>query len=677
MRDIFSPVALHGQRLRDLVLRFPCAALDGVRWTVLCKVLRERFPVDLAVLQPSPSAELLSWIEEVAEPELDSSGELRLWLRDSVALTQGTDGQLACWPLLVRRLAEIVHSHGSLQIATAFEAGSGGDEVIAASIGAAGTDATGDKPVKAAAKDCHEVTCVLLSQIKPLLTQHWDASFDERAIGYFSEAGNHVNVKKLKHLLAELLKWRLRRRAMAKSSGQVTLVDHAIQMPLALAFSRKHNDMLLCCPRGASLPLFVPPPCESLSIGALGRLVKRADRTYPSRLEPVEETQPDEGEAAKGEEVDYRGHDRVEILEKDNRLLRIENAELKKKLRFDSETWAKEIRRLRVESAELKKRLYFPQSQGQFSSPMWMPANVMTFAPMMQQDGFDRFGEGFGGHKLDSPMMVSSMLQVSGPSSVASGQASPSQGSVTPVPHGYCYAVPMSPHGQSIGSPSRGRNHRNQVHGFVTAVPVGNPGVPILISASRPPISAMAPPLPGSAEGAEHSPHSDGSHLERMLPTGLLSSTANSSRNSDVSGVGVERIPPGENELLQSFAVHPRNSKGNDDRWICIPSGIVERHVAQFQNIGVPEANEDDGGIPGDVQSSGTAGAVSPMRTEERDDSMSPPKQLSKSNNCGAFEENVAHESDDEDELAYTREGVQHLPTPEASDDEWCWRPKV
>ncbi|CAE8681980.1 unnamed protein product [Polarella glacialis] len=72
------------------------------------------------------------------------------------------------------------------------------------------------------------------------------------------------------------------------------------------------------------------------------------------------------------------------------------------------------------------------------------------------------------------------------------------------------------------------------------------------------------------------SPFSDSSQ-ERLLPKNLLGSDPNSSRVSDAMS-----------PTCQSHTGPWVQFQGSDvnDRWVCIPSGIVERHKAQFDSVG-------------------------------------------------------------------------------------------
>jgi len=96
-------------------------------------------------------------------------------------------------------------------------------------------------------------------------------------------------------------------------------------------------------------------------------------------------------------------------------------------------------------------------------------------------------------------------------------------------------------------------------------------------------ITPTGQPWPGvmgqfMAASAVMSPFSDGSQPERLLPHNLLQSDPDSHASFVSDGV------PREEEKTQSASVP---FQGTDDRWVCIPSGIVERYKTQFESPGI------------------------------------------------------------------------------------------
>lgn len=607
-----------GVQLRDLLLRFPCAVLDGVRWSALCKAYRERFPD-----APNPCGTALcssaglaarSWLADIADCKEDTANagaDGWLQLRDGAALTPGSEGQLACWPLLVQRLGEIVRTHGCPQSAQAV--GSSSPALVVAEGRRATTVATGGEAEDEAVGEAggtaggaaaegsgtaeKVVLGVLLAQLKPLLRRHWDPAFEERAVGYYNEAGKYISIKKMKHLVAKLLKWRLQR----CSSGRASQVDAVLETPeLVLATSARHNDMVLCCT--------IRTPASYIHGRELA-LTPMAQRSLDSQL-PVQPFSAQVGkphiEAILPElpvakptvspatsspcRFDRQGFDahRLDNFEKDSQKLRIENAELKKRVRFGADFLHKEIRRLRIENAELKKRLFFPAylcaaPLGTSSSPhvqrVWVPLVATAAGPAK---GSLAKAAPLGGSCASSAAPVP-----------LSGQVSPAQGSLTPIPHGFCYAVPWA---QGVPNPSA--HTWSSTVGPVMAVPFGTAAGALFGNHHE----------RGGSGGAAMSPHSDSSHQMRLLPRSLLGSDGASS-TSQVSNAASPRC---WGQAAPTADVPAMQLQGSDDRWVCIPSGIVERHKAQFEGH---EGQCGNGGCHTDVVAnalpSETTGVVS------------------------------------------------------------------
>mmetsp|Transcript_22760 Transcript_22760/g.51945 ORF Transcript_22760/g.51945 Transcript_22760/m.51945 type:complete len:655 (+) Transcript_22760:66-2030(+) len=572
----------HRQQLRDVLLRFPCATLEGVRSTALWRACCERFPAG-ASKQPPLLEELSTWLGDLAELQQDIDNGDGYWhLKASAALTPGIEGQLACWPLFLQCLGDIVRMHGSPQHAHALEVPheEGASEEMVS------------QPLA-------NVVGVLLSQLRPLLRRHWDASFDEKAAAFYSETGTFVTMKKMKHLVAEVLKWRTRRKVLQKAQGTWDAVDAALEAPIFLAVSQRHNDMVLCCP---VTPLQLAVPSEQIPRAAQGRLeceaaqgqcdVKRPDSTVDDtesldssiRRLPLSDASTKSPHDSIKSWADISESERLHAstssspgdsdqsswtggIDKERWRLRIENAELKKRWRFEADRYKEEIRRLRIENAELKKRLFVtPDPSGhaavnampphlQAVHPIWVPAQTML-APVVATPAGGEVNVG-----AETPVTaqwtaahMAGMACGTSPSTPAtmpsSGQVSPCQkGSLTPI-HRFCYAVPLpqglvSPCGQAIGPP------------WVAAVPFGM-----------------------CTADASMSPFSDPARAEAMIPRSLFGSDPGSSqsRNSLASHSAV-CTPSGH---LTEIAATGQ-MKCSDDRWASIPSGIVERQKAQFE----------------------------------------------------------------------------------------------
>jgi hypothetical protein len=112
---------------------------------------------------------------------------------------------------------------------------------------AGGPDAAGGAPRVGSAPPARSL---LLSKLKPLLQIHWHADFDETNMAFLNEDGSVGRVKKMKHLVVAVLRWReqrVQRRQRARGGGKPSSVDLALAPRLELVASTAHNDMLLRC----------------------------------------------------------------------------------------------------------------------------------------------------------------------------------------------------------------------------------------------------------------------------------------------------------------------------------------------------------------------------------------------------------------------------------------------
>lgn len=224
------------QRLCDLLLSFPAAAAGGVQWCVLARKYEERHNTRLDIKAighscPLAAATALLWdVLRLVDSE-DSDNPI-VAVEDAVALNP-RPGALGSWPSLYKALCTIVVTHGVEE-----------EEGFSQS------------------------HCLLFSQIKPLLEVHWHANFDETSIGFLSEDGTFVRLKKMKHLIQGLIRWRDNRVAWRQSSGgAATPVDEIMLSKLELATSKKHNDLILrCIPLECAMqvPSAAPAPSKAL-----------------------------------------------------------------------------------------------------------------------------------------------------------------------------------------------------------------------------------------------------------------------------------------------------------------------------------------------------------------------------------------------------------------------------
>jgi len=208
--------------MADLLQSFPSAAIGGIQWHTLIRKYEEKHgaQLDLEVLGHSSAlaaATALLW-DVIRIVEADDTDNPVVAVEDAIALTP-SPGCLASWPSLYQVLCEVVRSSGSLE--------------------------------KTDNADGTSSYFILLSQVKPLLQRHWHSNFDEFGLTYFTEEGSIIRLKKMKHLLQALLRWRTMRVDMASSPSSAkkgaSAVDKAVEMELLLVPSKTHNDLILRC----------------------------------------------------------------------------------------------------------------------------------------------------------------------------------------------------------------------------------------------------------------------------------------------------------------------------------------------------------------------------------------------------------------------------------------------
>eukprot|EP00448_Togula_jolla_P002474 CAMPEP_0170605306 /NCGR_PEP_ID=MMETSP0224-20130122/19904_1 /TAXON_ID=285029 /ORGANISM="Togula jolla, Strain CCCM 725" /LENGTH=440 /DNA_ID=CAMNT_0010930303 /DNA_START=12 /DNA_END=1335 /DNA_ORIENTATION=+ len=205
-----------GQRLCDLLLQFPTASISGVRWSLLLRKYEERYSSQLNLTTLGHSSAVLAatallWdVQRLVDTE--NVDDPLIALEDAVVLTP-RPGFLASWPSLYATLCDIVRHSGTREVA-------GGDR-----------------------------TCsLLLSQLKPLLQSNWHQTFDESSLGFLREDGCFVKMKKMKHLIQAVLRWRDDHVEHRLASGaKQSAVDKALRTKLLLIPSKTHNDLVLQC----------------------------------------------------------------------------------------------------------------------------------------------------------------------------------------------------------------------------------------------------------------------------------------------------------------------------------------------------------------------------------------------------------------------------------------------
>mmetsp|Transcript_20060 Transcript_20060/g.36250 ORF Transcript_20060/g.36250 Transcript_20060/m.36250 type:complete len:492 (-) Transcript_20060:108-1583(-) len=297
------------QRLCDLLLQFPAASIGGVQWRTLSRKYEERYTARLDVVALGFSSALtaattLLWdvLRVVDGEDVDNPV---LAVEDGVALTP-RPGSMGSWPSLYKALCEVVLSNGSTEVNQTAEADASG--------GTAG-------PTYA----------LLLSQLKQLLQVQWHANFDETCLGYLSEEGTFLKVKKMKHLVNAVIRWRdLRVQWREANAGKLCALDDALFPHLELVASKKHNDLILRCfpqaPKASPAPVChggapdaaAGKPSEAPSKAAGG--ARRAQQSHPNIQVPTFDMSVEQQNQSLQHEVD--------LLRAENGQLRSENEQL-------------------------------------------------------------------------------------------------------------------------------------------------------------------------------------------------------------------------------------------------------------------------------------------------------------------------------------------------------------
>jgi len=219
-----APPALVAERLCELLWSFPTAAISGVQWQTLARKYEERHGSRLSAASlghASALAAASALLQDVLRLVEASDTENPVVALEDALVMAPRPGSLASWPSLYHALCSVVEEHGCL-------VNHGGAE----------------------GEVTHEL---LFSQLKPLLQRHWHSSFDEGNLSYFTEEGSPVRLKKMKHLLQAVLRWRDQRVSwQAESNAQAPAMHEALLPRIELVPSSTHNDLLLRCAR--------PPP---------------------------------------------------------------------------------------------------------------------------------------------------------------------------------------------------------------------------------------------------------------------------------------------------------------------------------------------------------------------------------------------------------------------------------
>lgn len=243
-----AALAVTAQRLRDILLSFPSAAIAGIPWQTLVRKYEERHTVRLdptSLGQQSGLAAATSLLGDALRlVDASDVDDPTIAAQDAIVMLP-CPGALGSWPSLYQGLCNAVVSHGRMETLSVSDAEFGIAKLHT------------DDDIQ---KDSKEIVYgLLLSQLKPLLQVHWHVGFDEGSLGYVSDNGNFMRLRKLKHLVQAVLHWRELRLKWIESTGSTpSLVDQALIPTLDIVHSKQQSDLILRCRRNGTIVGNVP-----------------------------------------------------------------------------------------------------------------------------------------------------------------------------------------------------------------------------------------------------------------------------------------------------------------------------------------------------------------------------------------------------------------------------------
>eukprot|EP00933_Yihiella_yeosuensis_P040324 TRINITY_DN34600_c0_g1_i1.p1 TRINITY_DN34600_c0_g1~~TRINITY_DN34600_c0_g1_i1.p1 ORF type:complete len:446 (+),score=73.23 TRINITY_DN34600_c0_g1_i1:212-1549(+) len=339
--------AVVSQRLTDLLMDFPCAAVSGIQWQTLVRKYEQRHQDRLdvnALGHDSPLAAVTTLLWDVLRVvDSEDSDNPIVAIEDSVALTP-RPGSVASWPSLYEVLCKVVGEYGSQEN-----------------------------------EDGAQVNFILVSQLKPLLQRHWHADFDECSLNYLTEEGSAIKLKKMKHLLQALLRWREQRIQFRKSSGcPLSELDKVLEIRLEVMPSTRHNDLVLRCVSEQNVSLKAPSTTVPVSLARNGPRNKKVlldleiDDTSTNDVSsntPISCSTP----------TSQQSMSIPSDLESELRALRAENAKLRSENNFLQQNGPEDVSATPQKSATQPKIDFFvPLEDNVFDNPFEPPPEVRS-----------------------------------------------------------------------------------------------------------------------------------------------------------------------------------------------------------------------------------------------------------------------------------------------------------
>lgn len=294
------------RQLLELLLSFPAAAVCGVRWKVLARKYHELHgeSVDLGQSEHSSPVDAIVSLfqpDTLWVVDAEDSSNPSLGIQDGVAL-DAHPGLLGCWPSLYRALCKIVLEHGTAESDQADMEGDKSNQVVAS---------------------------MLLAQLRPALRTHWHAKFDEGAMGFRDEDGTFKRMKKLRHMLQVIFKWREARQLWRQSCGLArSELDDAIAPELEIVPSQRHKDLLLRCTTHIDLEREAEPVKDGASLLSTSEEIPVEVDVSPKSAESSVDCIPSMPSAVLELQLE------VERLRAENRKLRARNTFLEEQCTF-------------------------------------------------------------------------------------------------------------------------------------------------------------------------------------------------------------------------------------------------------------------------------------------------------------------------------------------------------
>eukprot|EP00449_Zooxanthella_nutricula_P025792 CAMPEP_0198531188 /NCGR_PEP_ID=MMETSP1462-20131121/26794_1 /TAXON_ID=1333877 /ORGANISM="Brandtodinium nutriculum, Strain RCC3387" /LENGTH=470 /DNA_ID=CAMNT_0044261073 /DNA_START=1 /DNA_END=1409 /DNA_ORIENTATION=+ len=248
-----TSAAVVSQRLCDLLLEYPMAAISGVRWTALLRSYAEVYgqSVDLFSLgYSSAAAAARGMLVDVlqcqprehwqASEEEDSEDPL-LRIDDEVALTP-LPGFAGSWPSLYRTLCTIVQGCGQQEEADepamGVEPGTSIRVLLLSQLRPLLLQ--GDAPSSQA-----QPLRSLLEQLRPCSKMNY-AGGDENGLCFRDEEGSFRRLQKMGHWVKAVLLWRDQRvQWLATCDIKPGKIDEVLCPQLQLVFSKRRNNLVL------------------------------------------------------------------------------------------------------------------------------------------------------------------------------------------------------------------------------------------------------------------------------------------------------------------------------------------------------------------------------------------------------------------------------------------------